>query len=603
MILTFFSFAGCEKKSRIPIPPTPGPVDTDDDNNQNQDNTGGNGNQNQDDTGGGGSSNTEDEESTKLELIKRPTAPRKYTIKLLSDPKDEDPWHPEFSKEDPKFQAELQHFIAGLEEKYDVRFVVQPYSGNYIDDIEKQVAVSGTTSSIARISTTEGLIQLVSKGALQNLDSIVGLDDSGNIKFQPGYEEYAQYLDTPFQVKVGQLSQEHEGTKYTKHYGISRYSITSMFNMMLYNATMLDKIGVDPVRLWKKGEWTWGKFREIKFQLKNLIDNTPEYKAANLPTSEGGKPFGFSFQFYMFDLIPQRTGKTIDVANMKEGWVRNQIDDFVRMWKNGENQTAMWEEMSHNNAGATKLEDIKYWGSWSEKWRADGWSPNQHGGSKCFEINKTAFAIAEPWMYQDAILGKGNNAKSRGWRAKLIPVPTDVGIKPEMNNADNPLMADKYSKITGVSGDILAITKGQNSDIATKVLLEWNKFWVDKRLNDEGRSIKINYPEEYGNMTDQELREIVKSGELKAKLWVKDHLLSNENITEEEYEDQVAIYKYYSDPKRLTENAIDKRGLLIPFMDALHLYMVDGKDLNVELDNALNKIKDISNALLTELKK
>ena len=533
---------------------------------------------------------TPENEDDKIVEYKKPTNNKKYTVKLLSDPKDEDPWHPEFNKNDLVWKAKLQKTIIDIREKYDVNIEFEKYNGNYIEDIEKRVATTNADASIARISTNEGLIKLVAKGMLANIDKVAKLDENDKIVADPSIKEY---LDTSFQLKVGQISQSDNGKTYTKQYAISRHKLTSLFNMALYNADILERAGIydDPVELWKQGKWTWAKMEEMKEKILEWSkgEGGKDFIKENKPRSEGGKPYGFSFQFYLFDLIPQRFGKTIGLENIRETWVKDQIAEFARMWRAGENQTAMWEEMSWQNNDAKTLEDIKYKDSWAQRWRADNWSPNQHGGSKCFEIGKTAFTIAEPWMYQDAILGVTQKPGTRG-KVKLMPIPTEDGSR------------DK-AKITGLSGDLLAITKGNNSELAAKVMMELNKAWVEHFLDLEVEGAKRSFEDELKGKTDTEIRTIVKSGELKAKQWVKTHLLSNGNISAEELDDQVEVYKYYSDPKRLTENRIDKYGFLIPYLDAVHSHMVDKKDLESELELAEKTLKETIQKLIEELKK
>ncbi len=523
-------------------------------------------------------------------LYKEPKKNPDYpTIKILSDPKDEYPWDKDFNNDDLVWKSKLQKAFIDLSKKYKVNLEVEKYSGNYIEHIEKMVSTSNVDSAIARISTNKGLIDLVSKSYLVNIDQYARLDQNDKIT---GDAELIKYLDTAFQLKVGQLSLAENDKTYTKQYAISRHKLSSLFNMALYNADLLNKAGIfeDPVQLWKAGKWTWKKMEEMKEKLINYLhsSNGKDFLKGNMPTYESGKPYGFSFQFYLFDLIPQRYGKTIGLENLQEQWVIDEINSFAKMWRNNENQTAMWEEMSHNNNDAKDLNDIKYKGFWSEKWRAEGWSPNQHGGSKAFEKGGNAFTIAEPWMYQDAILAADKKPENRG-KVKLMPIPTEDG-------------SHTNAKINGISGDLLAVTKGKHSDLATKIMLELNKVWVEHNIDVDVASARKTF-DEVKTMPEADLRALVKSGELKAKQWVTTHLLSNGNISQNEFDNQVEVYKYYSDVARLTENRIEKYGQLTNFLDAIHAYMVDKLDLNTELTNTLREFEEVKTKLLAELKK
>lgn len=540
---------------------------------------------------------TEIEEDDPLKPVykfeKHDMTPRKYKVVMYSTtPAEDDPFSENFSKDKLKWKAKLQHIINQLQIKHDCNFEIREYpNGEIVNGIEQYTATSGNSAAIARINSNDVFIDLAIKGYLQGINDIVGLDN-GEIKAGKGYEEYLKTINNKNQLQIATLEQtdSNTGINYSKTYGISRFNETAMFNLFLYNATMISNASLeDPLELWKKGEWTWQKMEELKEGLKAYLQSDSKYTTP-LPTYDrGARPYAFSFQFWLFDLYTQRTGKKLDLNNLNSKEIRDLIDEWKTMYENGDNWPSRTTEMTGTDSGDG---EIKYEGKW-DSYHPNNWSPNQHNAARCFNKGRNAFTNAEVWTYRDFMLAPNGspNDQHHDFKIKIVPFPTNIKTKPESSP----------SKIMGLAGDMLVLTKGKDKDVTAKFLLDLNKAWVDNNLDEE--IIEAKKMPEYANKTNEELKTIAKTGEIRAKLWVRTHLLGNGNITQAEFDLCVEAYKYYSDPNKLVENTIDKYGLLLPILHAVHRYAIDNKDLNTELENAKAQARDKLNKILEEIKK
>ena len=533
---------------------------------------------------------TDDQIEDIYQFEKQDMTPRKYKVIMYSTaPAEDNPFDENFPKDKLKWKAKLQHTINELQKKYDCNFEVRGYpNGEIVNGIEQYTSASGNSAAIARVNTNDTFIDLVTKGYLQGMDEIISLKNNKIV----ASEGFKQMINNKNQLEIATLEQtdSNNGVNYSKTYGVSRFNDVSMFNLFLYNSTMISKAGLeDPLELWKKGQWTWQKMEEMKIALKSYLASDTKYTTP-LPTFDrGARPYAYSFQFWLFDLYAQRTGKTLDLNNLDSKEIRDLIDEWKEMYYNGDNWPSRTQEMTGSDSGEG---EIKYEGKW-DRYHPNNWSPNQHNAARCFNKGRNAFTNAEVWTYRDYILAPNGspNDQKHDFKIKIVPFPTNEKCKPENSPA----------KIMGLAGDMLVLTKGKDKEVTAKFLLELNKAWVDNNLDEE--IIEAKKMTEYSNKTNDELKAIAKTGEIRAKLWVRKHLLGNGNITEAEFDICVEAYKYYSDTTRLVENKIDKYGLLLPILHAVHRYAIDGKDLTTELNNAKSQAREKLNKILEDIKK
>ena len=286
---------------------------------------------------------------------------------------------PVFAKPDAMALARKK----GFENKYNCTLQYEVYGWNEWKTSIINMVSAGNPPDLTPMFAHEQFLPYVIKGVVQSLDQYVDLKD-------PIWDKN---ITTIF-MRSG------------KHYGMGGYNIgNTMF--MYYNKKLLEAEGLDPMKEYKNGNWTWDTFRDFAARVTKDTDRNGTTDIYGLATS-------------YWDAFCMETGGS-GVALNANGTLRITLDspgelagmDFIRKMYN---------------------EDHSYtFTSWDTLWRS----------------GKAGFIIDRAWN----AVGIFDLYNTGGFKVGMVPIPKQSKSAKEYA----PMILEAFGIPTGASNPLAAM--------------------------------------------------------------------------------------------------------------------------------------------------
>lgn len=347
------------------------------------------------------------------------------TVSFLTHVENEDnPYLEGYSSNVIKRQDYI-NYIKEIEKQYNFKLEFKVIDNSKVtDEITKHISQSSNKSAIVRLNETKIMIQNIENKNLKPITNVINQakDATGD-----------RYFVSQWQID--------RGTILGQTFGLQREDAKTYPDLLMFNRTLLKQLlGNDakmPDELWEENKWTFTEFEKLVQAVSTKITD-PTVKAVGIT------PYFIGVNGVLANgvelISPDETKPISERINLASGEVANIIKKYETLVKaNGK-----W-----NNGEASVLQQLN-----------SGEAINKNQLFDTFKAGKLAIAAFQNW--QASLL-------TDSFEASVVPYPQ------VLTTQDN----SKY--VTPIeAGDVLGITRGENSDKVGAVLLLLNKFFKEK---------------------------------------------------------------------------------------------------------------------------
>lgn len=341
---------------------------------------------------------------------------------------EDDPGNEKYDSKSVK-KEEFKEYIKDIEKKYNFKLKFESYDNNrdkegipIVNNFLKATVVPTNKSALIRLNETQIFMDNIKAGSLVPFTKV--LKDLGD-----------DYVISPWQ--------KEKGTVMGEVFALQKGDAVTYPDLLVFNRTLLkSKLGdqtVMPDQLWEEGKWTFEAFKKMLEDFQAKVSPGEELTALGLtPYFLGVHAVNANGVGLVDNNQPELEDKLrIDQAEVIK--IINQYKELYTMKVAKYYLTPDEGKKEHTDEFMKK-------------------SPvNKNHFSDSFKEGKYAFAGIQNWQ-ADGIKNDLNGEFS------IVPYPqNEVDIK-------------KYKQPIE-AGDVLCLTKGENSDEVAKVLLLINRFY------------------------------------------------------------------------------------------------------------------------------